>query len=121
MKFIYTLAPPTDDTQVHSRPAVDTLNIMVLIISVLIIDYIIENLIYHLLWLCDIYIDIVFKGSPAHSSDGVFTTTFNHNDDIYIYTTSGHILIILLIYPIYYQWTYTGNITDISNILPVDI
>ena len=26
----------------------------------------------------------------------------------------------LLIYLIYYQWTYTGNITDISNILPVD-
>ena len=49
MEFIYTLAPPTDDTQVHSRPDVDTLNIMVLIISVLIIDYIIENVIYHLL------------------------------------------------------------------------
>ena len=29
-------------------------------------------------------------------------------------------LVILLIYPIYYQWTCTGDITDISNILPMD-
>ena len=42
MEFVYTLAPPTDDTPVHSRPDVDTANIKEIIRNVLIIDYIIN-------------------------------------------------------------------------------
>ena len=42
VEFFYTLAPPTNDTPIHSRPDDDTPNIKVIIGSVLIIDYIIN-------------------------------------------------------------------------------